>query len=201
MRQGGQPSGAHTSKNPVSGLHSVAVGSGLTSAIAGSSAHFMVHGCDHAGRPILPMGLLASVLVVDIRGPGKVDGERVRVESMADGTARVWYTPPVSGTYRLKLAIKETLGTARLEALPGSPYIIEVAPSAHLTPRGERGGGGGAADGRGGAMASKPSPKACLHGCASSPSTLQAAVATVSSTEGARRRSKGGEGTSGPPVR
>ena len=108
MRQGGTPSSAVSSKNPVSGMHSVAIGSGLSNAVAGSSANFLVHGCDVQGRPILPMGLLASVLVVDVRGPGKMDGDRVRVESMADGSARVWYTPPVSGTYRLKLAIKET---------------------------------------------------------------------------------------------
>ena len=122
MRQGGQPAGQLSDPSPVSGAHSVAIGVGLTAAVAGSTASFIVHGCDRAGRPILPMGLLASVLVVDVRGPGTTSH---RFESLGDGSVRVWYTAPISGSYKMKIGIRNA-SEPRIEPFPGSPYHVRL---------------------------------------------------------------------------
>lgn len=129
-RQGGIPKEAL-----VSGRHSVAMGEGLTSATVGSASFFDVHGCDRASRPVLFVGLLSSVLVVQIVGPTTVSH---KIEPLADGSVRVWYTPGVSGRYTLRISVRVSAGSTRIEPLPGFPLTLDVAPAKVHTPRGER---------------------------------------------------------------
>ena len=120
----------------VSGRHSIAMGEGLTNATVGTAASFTVHGSDRTSRPILPVGLLSSVLVVQIVGPTTV---RHKVEPLKDGSVRIWFTAEVSGRYTLRVGVRVGGGTARIEPIAGSPFTLEVAPTKVLTPRRERG--------------------------------------------------------------
>ena len=97
----------------ISGRHSVATGEALSSAVVGAASSFDVHGCDRASRPVLVVGLLSSVLVVQIVGPTVVEH---KLEPLADGSVRVWYTPGVSGRYALRLAVRMHAGSTRIDA-------------------------------------------------------------------------------------
>ena len=118
----------------VSAKLSTTIGEGLCSAVAGKGACFIVYGTDTEGRPVLSVGYLASVLVVSLIGPAQVDSQRF--ESLTDGSVRVWYTAKVSGRYSLRVGVRSPRSTV-VEALPGSPFIVEVAARRESL-RGER---------------------------------------------------------------
>jgi len=142
----------------VSGKHSAAIGSGLHTAVAGSATAFIVHGYDRVGRPILPVGLLASVLDVKFSGPSKVEH---KCESQPDGSVRVWYTPPVSGSYSLRVGVRASIEATRIEPIAGSPFALEVSAAKMGTPRGasRSKGAGGAEGGHSGHGGSAHSPR------------------------------------------
>ena len=102
------------------------MGDGLSMALAGSVASFVVQGCTASGHPVIEAGLLAPVLAVKIAGSGACSHS---LESLADGTVRVWYTPSVSGRYTLRVTIHS-------EPIPGSPFEVLVAsPLGASSPR------------------------------------------------------------------
>merc|ERR1712185_529472 len=68
--------------------------------------------------------MLASVLAVSLTGPAQVEA---RLESLTDGSVRVWYTPKVSGKYMLRVGVRSKANT-RIDSLPGSPFVVDVAP-------------------------------------------------------------------------
>ena len=118
----------------VSARHSTAVGHGLSTADVGVGASFVVYGADQAGRPVLSVGLLSTILAVNLAGPGHATH---RFESLTDGSVRVWYTPSVSGKYLLRVGVRTVKnGTSRIAALPSSPFTVQVMPSSASTGRG-----------------------------------------------------------------
>ena len=56
----------------VCGKQSSATGAGLSTATAGVTAQFLVFGYDRSGRPVLPVGLLSSLIEIKFNGAGNV---------------------------------------------------------------------------------------------------------------------------------
>ena len=120
--RGSSGGAARVSRKPLTlaacAKQSTAMGDGLSMALAGSAASFIVQGCSASGHPVIEAGLLAPLLAVKIAGSGACTHS---MESQLDGTVRVWYTPSVSGRYVLRVTI-------RSEPIPGSPFEVLVAP-------------------------------------------------------------------------
>jgi hypothetical protein len=111
----------------VSGIRSTAVGQGLKHAQCGVEASFIVYGADRSGRPVLPVGLLESVIVVSLAGPSQIAHE---LESLTDGSVRVTYAAAISGRYLLRVGVRAVSGAGtRIEPLPGSPFKLDITPS------------------------------------------------------------------------
>ena len=125
MQQQQPPQQLFPSQQTVSAKYTSAIGTGLEAGNVGKAASFVVHGCDSTARPVIEIGLLASILDVAIHGPSTI---KPRLESLANGTVRVWYTPEVSGKYSVALRLRGD--PRRLEPLPGSPFTLLVEPAA-----------------------------------------------------------------------
>ena len=117
----------------VCGKQSSATGAGLSTATAGVTAQFLVFGYDRSGRPVLPVGLLSSLIEIKFNGAGNVTH---KIEPLGDGSVRVWYTTEVSGKYTLKVGVRSHAGAIKVEPISGSPFTPNVTPAKMTTPRG-----------------------------------------------------------------
>ena len=108
--------------------HTAAVGAGLSSALCGKATSFTVHGYDDSERPIIAVGLLASVLDVSIKGPSAI---KPQMEPLANGSVRVWLKAEVSGNYKIHLKLREAT-QPHLKPLLGSPFPLGSPFCKHL---------------------------------------------------------------------